>query len=161
MPSDLPVPSIIGVYEFSRQLSPLIAATAAGRPPVLITRRDRPVALLVSVALGLPESAAAGPPASVGVAGLQRELSRVLRTVEKRRQAVVVTRHRRPLAMLVPARGPLMADFWRAHEDGAARWRLDRRALKDELDEIFRHFRATSTRWKIDAHPGRLGADPR
>jgi PHD/YefM family antitoxin component YafN of YafNO toxin-antitoxin module len=112
----------VGIHELSRQLRRLVVASGDGGAPVLVTRRERSVALLVSVELGLQQ--AAGPPARVGMARLAKELSRVLRAVEEERRAVVITHHRRPRAMLIPAEGPVMD----AH----------RGARQDQLKEILR-----------------------
>jgi len=106
----------VGTYELSRRLKPLIAAAADGAGPVLVNRHHRPVALLVSVEMGLRATAAAGAPDEVGMTRLMDELSRVLRTVEKEGHAVVITRHRRSLAMFVPAEGQLMDDYRQASQ---------------------------------------------
>jgi prevent-host-death family protein len=50
----------------------------------------------------------------VGIARLAMELSAVLEAVEEEGRVVVITRHRRGLAVLVPAEGPLMDDYWHA-----------------------------------------------
>lgn len=120
---DLPVADSVGVHELSRQLRRLVAASGDGGAPVLVTRRHHSVALLVSVELGLQQRAA-WPPAQVGMTRLMKELSRILKGVEEERRAVVITHHRRPRAMLVPAEGPLMDAY--------------RRARQDQLDELLR-----------------------
>lgn len=109
---------------------------------MLIARHDRSVALLVSVEVGL-QAAGSSVSAQVGMTELMSQLSRVLGAVQKERQAVVITNHRRPVAMLVPAEGAVMEEYRRARQD-----HLDellgelRQARGPSLDEILRQLRA-------------------
>jgi len=131
----------VGIYAFSRQLRRRVAAAGDGTPPVLITRHDRSVALLVSVEVGL-QTAGSSVSAQVGMTGLMSQLSRVLGAVQQERQAVVITNHSRPVAMLVPAEGAVMEDYRRARQN-----HLDellgelRQAPGPSLDEILRQAR--------------------
>lgn len=120
----------IGIYEFSRQMSRRIAAAEHGSPPLLVMDRWNWVALLVSVELGLQNASAASPLSHDGVAKLASELSRILRTVQWERTVVVITRQRRPVAMLIPAEGPLMEAY--------------RFPESQSLDEVLRQLEETS-----------------
>lgn len=138
-----PAPSVVGVYECSRRLRHLVAAAEDGGPPLLITRHHHPVALLVSVELGLKHSAAARPPTQVGMTRLMGKLSEVLQTVEQERCTVTITRHRRPRAMLIPPQGPVMDEYRRAAQRQLDQLLQDlQQAPGPTLDEVLEQLRA-------------------
>ena len=108
------MPESVSIYGLQRQLSRRIAAVEHGDSPLLITGRKRWVALLVPVELGLQHASPVRPIARVGVTKLASELSSVLQTVRREGKAVVITRRRRPVAMLIPAEGALMDEHVKA-----------------------------------------------
>lgn len=52
-------------------------------------------------------------PINAGIYELSRRLSGLIRRVEETGDPVVIWRHRRPVALLVPATGPLMEEVLR------------------------------------------------